>query len=65
MIYKPGETFNHYELGLVKCVCDKQGSCEDCIFGIEGSSCDPKEYNSHPCYHTDREDEFDVHFIKE
>lgn len=64
-IYKPGEVFSHYEFGTLKCVLDKNDSCSKCIFSEDGeSSCPPKEYNRHPCYHTDRGDEVDVHFIK-
>lgn len=64
MIYKVNEVFYSEEANaLVKCVKDCGTDCSDCVFNEEGSSCPPKSYNWHPCYHTDRGDEHDVHFV--
>ena len=63
MIYKPNETFR-CDGAILKCVLDKKGTtCDDCVFGIDGGSCTEREYNRHPCYHTDRGDEHNVHFV--
>ena len=76
MIYKPGDIFyvskvdvanEDYE-GAVICVEDSDGcSCNKCVFSEDregGSSCPAKCYDEHPCYHSDRGDEFNVHFEK-
>lgn len=65
MIYKVGEVFYSDEVeAYVKCV--KQGSstdCDNCVFSEDCWSCPPKSYDSHPCYHSDRNDTDDVLFV--
>ena len=63
MIYKPNDTFLNRGK-LLKCVLDNDSSCEHCVFNDEGGSCPAREYDRHPCYHTDRGDEHDVHFVE-
>ena len=65
MMYKVGEVFYSHEVDAqVKCVEDVGTSCAHCVFNEEGESCPAKSYNWHPCYHSDREDGKDVHFVK-
>lgn len=64
MVYKIGEVWYSDEVeAYVKCVHDEHADCSDCVFSEDGWSCPPKCYNRHPCYHTDRNDSDDVHFV--
>lgn len=64
MIYNIGDVFYSDEVNArVKCVKDFSSSCEHCVFNECGNSCPNKSYDRHPCYHTDRGDEHDVHFV--
>ena len=68
MMYKVGEVWLSDEVGgYVKTVLDEHGSCEHCVFSEDqgcSASCPAKSYDWHPCYHSDREDDKDVHFVK-
>ena len=56
-------TYND-ELGCwYRCVLSDEG-CESCVFADNGSSCSEKEYDRHPCYHSDRNDNKDVIFVR-
>ena len=64
MEYRIGEVWLSDEIGsYVECVKDQKSSCEHCVFNEDGGSCPAKSYNWHPCYHSDREDGEDVHFV--
>ena len=65
MEYNVGDTFIDAELGLkVQCVEDgDMCTCSDCIYGFGDESCPERSYDNHPCYHSDRKDGKDVHFI--
>jgi len=69
MIYKPGDVFTDPYHGAVKCVADDGTfsgcGCDLCAFSQEGdTACTEREYDMHPCYHSDRGDDLDVHFVK-
>lgn len=66
MIYKPNDIFTDEFVGAVRCVKDTDGcGCNKCVFSEDGiSSCPERCYDEHPCYHSDRGDDIDVHFEK-
>lgn len=66
---KVGEQYYVNWVGCtIKCVEDNNEGCSACIFSkvlSDGeSSCPERVYNQYPCYHSDREDGKDVHYVK-
>ena len=56
--------FTEFDGKKLQCVEDgEMCDCSDCVF-FDGCSCPTKVVDKYPCYHSDRSDGKDVHYIE-